>query len=113
MKITKNNHEIIIRIPLWQKSYDAIGQYQGNVNNLYGVIAGDEQGIHQANDLGYKGDVQVGGLLVDTTHLDEDEFRKLCDKLGISVVEYPRCIECKKIVYGATYNDKCLDCCED
>ncbi len=105
MNIKREKDEIVIRLPMWQDSHDALGEVCGQVNNLWGIIAGEEQGIYQANDLGYKGDVQVGMPLV-LTYLENDKFKKLCKDLDISVVEYPVCKKCEKVIYGSyTYKD--------
>ena len=95
MKIYKKENKIIVEIDLWQKSYDALDDYTGDVSNVVGVIVKSqnddsgmfEQGIYQLNDLGYKDDIQLGGPLIMTC-MEDDEFRKLCKELGIDIWEY-------------------------
>jgi len=116
MNITRENNELVIRLPLEQNSYDAIGELVGKVPNLIGVIAGDEQGIHQSIDMTYKGkSPQVDGLLVQT-YYSNDEFIKKCAEWGIDVIEYSSCGFCQKTIWGlCTYKEGKLCCfeCED
>ena len=121
MKIYKKENKIIVEIDLWQKSYDALDNYTGDVSNVVGVIVKSqnddsgmfEQGIYQLNDLGYKGDIQLGGPLIFTC-MEDDEFRKLCKELGIDIWEYNKCVECNEVLWGThTMNDKgpiCMSC---
>ena len=123
MKIYKKDKKIIVEIDSWQKSYDALNEYKGNVSNVVGVIVNSkvddsgmfEQGIYQLNDLGYKDDIQLGGPLIMTC-MEDDEFRKLCKELGIDVWEYDKCVECGTVIWGThTMNDKgpiCMSCYE-
>jgi hypothetical protein len=101
MNITRENNELVIRLPMEQDSYDAIDELVGRVPNLIGVIAEDEQGIHQSIDMTYKGkDPQVDGLLVQT-YYPKDEFIKKCAEWGISIIEYSNCGFCQKTIYGS------------
>jgi len=113
MKIKRKKDKIIVELDMWQDSYDAIGQLIGQVPNLIGVIAGDEQGIAQVNDLGYKGDQQVGGFIINT-YFERDKFIKLCEELEIDCEIYPLCAYCNEPLLGClTVGDKgymCLDC---
>lgn len=115
MKIirAKKGDKIVVEIPLWQPSYDAIGQYIGNVPNVIGVICGDEQGLFQVNDLGYKGDQQIGGTILNTCYSRED-FIKLCKKLEIEFHEYLICAYCHEPIFGSftsgSKGNKCYNC---
>jgi hypothetical protein len=116
MKITKDKENLIVSIPLKQKIYNPYDERedQGECENIVGVIAGDdEQGFYSLNSLAYKDDIQLGAPLV-LTYLENDEFIKLCKKLGVSIWEYSKCSECGKTIWGSfTMNDKgniCWDC---
>lgn len=118
MKITKTNKDLVIKIPLYQNSYDAIGQKIGQVSNIVGVIAGEKCTISQLIDLGYKDDVQEGQeILIYTDYAEEkdkEEFRNLCQELGIPVWEHPICAYCGKVIYGCHFwgrkGNMCQDC---
>ena len=93
MKITKNKKELVIRIPLYQDSYDAIGEkISSMLPNVIGVIAGERCTISQLIDLGYKDDVQEGSELIVWSDFaeenDKEDFRKLCSDLGVAVWEH-------------------------
>lgn len=113
MKITKEGEEIVVRIPLWQDSFDAAGEKTGKVSNIVGIIAGDEQGIAQVIELGYKSSFDYGDFIVKT-YLEKEEFIKLCKDLDIVYFEYAICSECKKVIYGSfTFGkngNQCFDC---
>lgn len=112
MKITKTKNELVVKIPLWQNSYDAIGQLIGQVPKIIGVIAGDEIGFSWLNDLGYKGDQQEGEMFLKY-YGEDDEFRKLCKELDIDVWEHSICAYCGKVLYGSfTISDKGYECFE-
>jgi hypothetical protein len=110
--ITKENKKLVLRIPLWQKSYDAIGKEIGDVPNLIGFSDGKEFTINYLNDLGYKGSTQLGMPIL--TFSDKQELEKECKKLGLEIWEYNTCIKCEKTLYGSfTMNNKGyvhLDC---
>lgn len=119
MKITKNKKDLIIKIPLYQDSYDAIGEkISSKVPNIVGVVAGERCTISHLIDLGYKDDVQEGMEIViwsdDATKKDIEEFRKLCNDLEIDVWEHAICAYCGKVIYGCYFwGDKgamCQDC---
>ena len=105
MKITKNNKDLVIKIPLYQDSYDAIGQKIGQVPNIVGVIAGEKCTISQLIDLGYKDDVQEGQEILIyndyTEEEDREDFRNLCEELGIPLWEHPICAYCGSVLYGS------------
>ena len=105
MKITKNNKDLVIKIPLYQNSYDAIGQKIGQVSNIVGVIAGEKCTISQLIDLGYKDDVQEGQEILIyndyTEEEDREDFRNLCEELGIPLWEHPICAYCGSVLYGS------------
>lgn len=118
MKITKNKKDLVIKIPLYQDSYDAIGEKIGQVSNIVGVIAGEKCTISQLIDLGYKDDVQEGQeILIYNDYAEEEDrevFRNLCEELGIPVWEHPICAYCGKVIYGCHFwgnkGAMCQDC---
>ena len=119
MKITKNKKELVIRIPLYQDSYDAIGEkISSMLPNVIGVIAGERCTISQLIDLGYKDDVQEGSELIVWSDFaeenDKEDFRKLCSDLGVAVWEHTICDYCGKVIYGCHFwgnkGAMCQDC---
>ena len=100
MKITKTKTEIVVRMPRKQMALDALGDPCGKVDNLIGIIEGDENGIHQAIDMTYKGGAPQIGERIITTNLEKDEFKKLCQELEIDYEELPICEDCKKPIWG-------------
>lgn len=87
MKLTKEKKELVLRLPLLQNSYDAIGEYIGKVDNLIGVCVKKENyyTIAQLCDLAYKGTRQEGSpyIMFDT----EEDLREACDKFGLQFWE--------------------------
>ena len=98
MKITKQNNNLVLTIPLWQKSYDAVDQYIGKVPNLIGV-AGKEFSISWLIDLGYKG-VQQEGMPVIMFN-DKEELETACKDLGLDIWEHSICDYCHNTIYGS------------
>lgn len=116
MIITKNKTHLIVKIPLTQKENNCYMDEKnlGDVDNLIGVICGDEQGLAQVIDLSYKGTQQIGEFIV-YTDLKRDDFIKLCKDLSIGFYEYPVCVKCYKPIFGCRgVDDKgkplCFDC---
>ena len=118
MKITKNKKDLVIKIPLYQDSYDAFGEKICKVPNIVGVVAGERCTISQLIDLGYKDDVQEGSELIVwndfSTGKDIEEFKKLCKELDIEVWEHTICAYCGKVIYGCHFwgnkGAMCQDC---
>ena len=112
MKITKENDELVLRIPLKQTSYDAIGEEKGLVPNLVGVSDGRDFTINYLSELGYKDDIQLG---MEAINFDSEEsLAEACKTLGLDIWQYKRCKYCDKTLYGSfTYSDKgeqCMPC---
>jgi len=110
MKVERNESDLIVKIPLLQSSYDAIGEYIGKVPNIVGVVVKQDdtleyQGFYQLNDLGYKGDIQLGMDLIKT-YLDEEKFIELCKKMDIDFWVYVKCPKCKQVIWGSSTYDK-------
>jgi hypothetical protein len=109
--ITKEKDEMVLRVPLTQNSYDAVGELIGEVPNLIGV-AGKEFSISYLIDLGYKGDQQEGSPIVAFD--DRDGLEEACKILGLDVWEHSICDYCGETIYGTyTLKDKgnmCYSC---
>lgn len=114
MKITKENNELVLRIPLQQESYDAANELIGNVPNLVGVVAGSDYSISWLIDLGYKDDIQEGMPVI--MFYSEEELREECKKLDLDVWEMPECAYCERPIRGSfglgDKGNKCYDCQE-
>jgi hypothetical protein len=123
MKIYKNKEgdKLICEIPFYQHKNNPYDEEEEKelTNNLIGVMIEkgkyyhEGQGIYQLNDLSYKDDQQVGGLII-STYLENKEFVELCEKLEIPYIEHAVCAYCDKVIYGSfTVGDKgnqCFDC---
>jgi hypothetical protein len=112
MKLQKIKHELVVRIPLKQPSYDAGNELIGMTNNLVGVITKDDYTISKLIDLGYKGTQQEGMPII---HLNsEEELRKICKECDIQIIEHETCAYCGQTIYGChTFGkkgNKCMSC---
>ena len=99
MNIIKENNELVLRIPLWQTSFDAIGEEIGKVPNLVGFSDGKDFSINYLCDLGYKGDIQLGMQIIYFN--DKEELEVECKKLGLDILEYNRCYRCDETLFGS------------
>jgi len=115
--ITKEDNNLVLRIPLLQKSYDAIGEEIGDVPNLVGNIIERKEGIseytiNQLIDLGYKDSQQLGCPIICLD--SREELEEACKVLGIQIDETPMCAYCGEPLYSDfTIGDKgymCWDC---
>ena len=106
MKITKEENQLVIRIPLEQNSYDCTGELIGKVPNIIGYSDGKEFSINYLISLGYKDDIQLG---IDFIKIEsEEELEKICKELNIDIWRYDRCIKCDRVLYGSFTLDKNL-----
>lgn len=102
-EIRKNNKNLIIKlsVPLKARRYNPYNKSNGDeMDNIVGVIAGDEIGFAYRIDRKYKG---KGDDVSDLFYLyqgDYEEFEKVCKKIGIKVVKYPNCDYCFKPIFG-------------
>ena len=111
MEITKEENDLVIHLPIEQEAFDAIGELVGRVPNLIGVMAGDEQGIHQSIDMTYKGkDPQIGDRLIQT-YYENNEFKKKCEEWKINIFECPICGFCQRPIWGSfTFKEGKISC---
>jgi len=116
MKIYKRQNKVICELDFWQHKNNCYDPEEEKelTHNLIGIIAGDECSISQLNDLSYKDDQQEGMPIIQTW-MEKDEFRKLCQELGIDCWEHPICSKCGKVIYGCftgnkKYDKLCFDC---
>ena len=121
MKISKTKNELVVKIPLWQDSYDAIGELIGKVPNLIGCCVKDRNDpenykycrftINQLCDLGYKGDQQLGMELL--TFSTEEKLKEACKIGSIDIWHYDVCAYCGKPLWGSfTMDEKGYTCFE-
>ena len=116
-EVKKNNENLTIKlsVPLKTHRYNPYDDTENDeMDNIVGIVAGDEVGFGHWIDRRYKGkadDVSVPFYLYQGSL---DNFRKLCKDLNIAVVEYPVCAYCHKPIFGCFTSDergsKCLDC---
>ncbi len=119
MNITKENNEVVIRIPLIQRGESTYGEGQWSVPNLVGVIeqgkngGDDEYSLWFAQYLDYKDSLQTTSPAFHF-YGDREEFVALCEELLLEVEMHTRCVECQELIYGThTLTDKgvvCLEC---
>lgn len=98
MEITKDDKNLIVKIPLTQKQNNC---YEDDdklieVPNVCGYIeknnkGGKRLGFSYVIDLSYKGATQYTGIFLEYFPMCQnppiEEFKKLCFKLGLDVVE--------------------------
>lgn len=109
-KIYEKKGMLVMEVPLWQSSYDAIGEFIGHVPNLIGIVAGHKCSISQLIDLAYKAEQQEGGEIINFDY-DEVGLRKVCKELGISIWNHDICEYCGQPVRGScTWGDEGLMC---
>jgi hypothetical protein len=85
------------------------------MDNIVGVIAGDELSFAYWIDMDYKGKADQISIPWFMFHGTEEEFTKLCAELGIETYKYETCSECHKVIYcSSTYTQGkgplCFDC---
>lgn len=119
-KIYKKDNKLVIEIPLKTRRFNYYEEMitgngdVGEMDNTIGVIHGNEIGFAYLIDMDYKDkDDQIGEIFY---YFDggENEFKKLCEELGIGFYEYPVCDYCYKPIYGTHTIDekgnKCYNC---
>lgn len=117
IKIEKN--ELVIRIPLKAKVRNQYMEDEdlGEMDNILGMIAGDEMGFSNYIDMSYCGKAPQFTDMFYRFWGTNEEFKQLCKELGLYCHEYETCSECKKPIYGSfTLGDKgpvCYDCMDE
>jgi hypothetical protein len=85
----------------------------GRMDNVLGVICGDEIGFAYWLDMSYADKPDQISTLFYLYDGEPEEFKKLCQDLGLKLHEYPLCTYCGKPVMGSsTWGDKGLMCWE-
>jgi hypothetical protein len=103
-QITKMNDNLIINleIPLKSHRHNPYDDKENLVvDNIVGVIDGDEIGFAYWIDMSYKGKEDQISILFYLYNGEEGDFIKLCRELGIYVHKYESCDYCMKSIYGS------------
>lgn len=106
-EISRNGKNLIVRLSIPLK--------RGNdgMDNIVGTIAGDEIGFAYLLDRSYKGKEDDISSPFYFYQGEEENFRELCKKMGIKVVEYPICAYCSTPIFSAfTFSKKGISCFE-
>lgn len=74
--------------------------FHDDMDNIVGVIAGDEVGFAEWIDMDYKDKPDQVSDMFYSSWMGKSEFRELCKTLGVDVVEHPVCVKCRKVIYG-------------
>lgn len=101
MKITKEQDELVLRLPLKQKINNPYMEDEdlGMTDNLIGIIAGDEYTISHLNDLNYKDSQQEGMPIIYFN--SEEGLREACKICSINIWQHPLCAYCNKATRGS------------
>jgi len=88
-KISVKNNKLMIEIPLKSKRYCPYSdKVTGDMDNICGLITKEDCGFSYLIDRSYKGKCDDVSIPFYNYVGGEKEFRKLCERLGIIVVEY-------------------------
>ena len=102
MKITTKNDFLVIEIPMKQ---DVIcpfsNEKKGKMDNIIGIIDGDDIGFSYLIDMSYKGGAPQWTDMFFKYFGNEEDFVKICKKLNIEIYDYPICDKCFNPIYGA------------
>ena len=119
-EISKDKTHLIIKVPLKARRFNPYNHMAtgdgdtGEMNNIVGIVCGDEIGFAHWIDMDYKGKEDQISTIFYQSAIEEKEFEQLCKDLGIDFYEYPKCSKCGKPIFGAcTWGDKgplCFDC---
>jgi hypothetical protein len=108
--ITQENSELVLRIPMRERSTYTYGEGEYEVDSLCGLAWGDEYSIASLNYLDYKDDFQVGMPIIMLE--DKEEWEAVCKKFNLMVFEYRKCAKCKEVLSGCfTIDDDGNDVC--
>ena len=108
MEIYKKDNKLVLEIPLYQKENNCYEEEENlqYVPNLVGVDNGDgDYYISQSIDMSYCGKApQEGSPIIHTD--DMEEFERVCELFGLSVITHIKCHKCGKTIYGSFTIDK-------
>lgn len=108
--------KIELSIPLETNRYNPYmgDEPTGKMDNILGVIFGDEIGFARWIDMSYAGKGDQISTLFYLYKGEPEDFKELCKNLDIYLHEYPLCAYCGKPVMGSsTWGDKgqmCWEC---
>jgi hypothetical protein len=114
MNIYKKDDKIIVEIDYWQDQYNPYmgDEPIGRLQNVVGVISGNECTISHLIDIDYKDKPPQEGMPIVYFYGEPEKFRELCKELGLLVWEHDICKKCNKPIYGSfTLNDKLEPIC--
>ena len=115
-KIYTKKDKLIIEIPLEVDRYNIWNEKDFNekMDNIVGVIEGEEIGFAYFIDMSYKGKGDQITTMFYMYDGEEKAFVELCKELGIYLHKYCVCSKCGKTLYGAftwgKNGEQCLDC---
>jgi len=102
-EIRKNSKYLTIKlsVPLKTRRYNPYDESENDeMDNIVGVVAGDEIGFAYRLDRRYKGkgdDISAPFYLYQGRL---EDFINLCKELNIPSIEYPTCAYCYKSIFG-------------
>lgn len=86
-----------LRVPLRVSRTDLFGEEGKDfMDNILGVICGDEIGFAHWIDMSYKGKGDQISTIFYIYRGEKDEFRKVCSDMRLHLHEYAVCIKCLK-----------------
>jgi|GEM_PF-3015185 hypothetical protein len=108
---------ITLTVPYHSKRSNPYDESEhSQMENIVGVVAGDELNFSHWIDMAYKDKSDQISIPFYIYQGTEKEFRILCEGLGIEIFTYPLCAKCHKVIYGtSTYMKEfdgpiCFDC---
>lgn len=102
--ITRENNELVLRIPMREKSTYTYGDGEYEVDTLCGLDYGGEYSIASLNYLDYKDSYQCGCPILMIN--DKDEWEEICKKYNLMTFIYNRCAKCGDVLMGCFTIDK-------
>ena len=89
MKVIATKSTIRIEFPRKIKRYNPyLDKYIGTQNTLVGLVDGTKWGLCYVIDMNYKGkDDQFTDVIIDMTEFDLKEFKEICKRINVDVVE--------------------------
>lgn len=102
-KIRKEGKDLVmeLRMPLMATRSNPYDETEKDpMDNICGIIAGDEIGFAHWIDMDYKDKDDQVSVPFYLYQGEADEFKKICGELKIQIVEYPLCTKCSRVIYG-------------